>query len=159
LKMDPRVATPAAGLEKQFKLSMQCYEGENAARSAATQARSLRVQAAALRPKAGALADAVAALETKLGELDSAAGEPGLGRTAGELGRLLGLLQAADAEPTSQVSEAVEAARADLDKVLPRWTKLRDEDLKELNARLKAAGLAALDPSVPPPTEARRRRR
>ena len=27
VKMDPRVTTPAAGLEQQFKLSMECYDG------------------------------------------------------------------------------------------------------------------------------------
>jgi hypothetical protein len=149
VKMDPRVTTPPAGLERQFRLSMQCYEGSAAARTAAAQVRSLRAQAAALRLKAGGLADALATFEANLGDLEPATGGPALGRTAAELGRLLGLLQAADAVPTTQTAAAVEEARANLENALPRWTAIRDKDVKEMNDRLKAAGLPMLDPAAP----------
>jgi photosystem II stability/assembly factor-like uncharacterized protein len=159
VKMDPRVTTPPAELEKQFRLSMQCYEGSNAARTASTKARSLRAQAVALRAKAGELSDAVAALESKLGDLDPATGGPGLGRTGAELGRLLGIQQGADAVPTVQTETAVEQARADLEKLLGRWAEVRDKELPAINARLKAAGLAILDPALPAPPEPKRPRR
>jgi hypothetical protein len=159
IKMDPRVNIPPAELEKQYRLSMPCYEGAAAARTASTQARSLRAQAASLRAKAGELVDALAALESKLGDLDPATGGPSLGRTGAELGRLLGILQGADAVPTVQTVTAVEQARADLEKLLRRWTEVRDKDLPAMNARLKAAGLAALDPAVPAPPESKRPRR
>src|SRR5207237_529253 len=44
VKMDPRVTTPAEGLERQFTLSMQCYDGVRDARAAAEQIRKLRAQ-------------------------------------------------------------------------------------------------------------------
>jgi hypothetical protein len=159
VKMDPRVTAPPAELERQFRLSMQCTEGSAAARRAATQARSLRAQTERLRAKAGELAETLAGFETKLGKLDPATGGPALGRTGAELGRLLAVLQAADAVPTTQTTAAVEAARADLEKLLARWADLRDKQLPAINARLKAAGLAALDPALPAPPEAKRPRR
>jgi photosystem II stability/assembly factor-like uncharacterized protein len=159
IKMDPRVNIPPAELKKQYRLSMQCYEGSSAARTASTQARSLRAQAASLRAKAGELVDALAALESKLGDLDPATGGPSLGRTGAELGRLLGILQGADAVPTAQTVTAVEQTRADLEKLLGRWAAFRDKELPAMNARLKAAGLATLDPAVPAPPEPKRPRR
>jgi hypothetical protein len=159
VKMDPRVTTPPAELEKQFRLSMQCYEGAAAARTASTQARSVRAQAAALRSKAGELADALSGFETKLSDLDPVRDGPGLGRVGAELGRLLGVLQGADAVPTVQTVTAVEQARSDLEKLLARWTEIRDKELPAINARLKAAGLSTLDPSRPAPPEPKRSRR
>jgi photosystem II stability/assembly factor-like uncharacterized protein len=158
--MDPRVATPAEGLEQQFTLSMQCYEGANAARKSTEQIRSVLRQLADAKAKAGAPAEAIAALETKLTALEGTGfgggrgggrggpprdATPTFGRTAGELGRLLPLLQAADATPTTQVAAAVAAATKDLDGLQTRWADLRDKELKELNAKLKAAGLPAVD--------------
>jgi hypothetical protein len=62
------------------------------------------------------------------------------------MGRLLTVLQAADATPTTQAAAAVAAAKKDLDGLLGRWTDLREKDLRELNTKLKAAGLPAVDP-------------
>jgi photosystem II stability/assembly factor-like uncharacterized protein len=154
VKMDPRVTTAKEGLEQQFKLSMQCYDGMKSARTAAAQVRSLRTQVAALKSKAGPLAEALAALDAKLADLD--AGTPGrkreigptkptLSRAAAELGRLLAVLQAADALPTTQATAAVEASRTELERLLKQWTDLRDNDIKALNVRLKEAGLGTLE--------------
>src|SRR5581483_8852458 len=40
VKMDPRVTTPAAGLEQQFRLSMICYDGATEARATVTKIRA-----------------------------------------------------------------------------------------------------------------------
>jgi hypothetical protein len=160
--MDPRVATPAEGLEQQHALSMQCYNGATAARHATDQIRSLRRQLADVRAKPGAPGEAIAAVETKLTTLEGTGfgggrggggrggpprdANPTFGRAAGELGRMLAVLQAADATPTTQTATAVAAAKKDLDGLLARWADLRDKDLTELNGKLKAAGLPAVDP-------------
>ena len=157
VKMDPRVATPAAGLDGQFKLSMACYDGMKEARAAVAGIRGVRKQLADGKAKAGDLAAAFDALDAKLAALEGAAGgrrgggggpqprEASLSRTAGELGRLLAILQGADATPTTQAAKAATTARADLDGSLARWKELREKDLADLNAKLKAAGLPVID--------------
>ena len=127
VKMDPRVTTPADGLAKQFALSMRCYGGTAAAREALSGVGNVRKQLTGVRPKAEGLNVMIDALDAKLAALDgTAAGrrgggkpsEPSLGRTAGELGRLLAILQGADATPTTQATAAVTAAGEDLDALL-----------------------------------------
>jgi photosystem II stability/assembly factor-like uncharacterized protein len=157
VKMDPRVTTPAAGLEQQFKLSMLCYDGANEARAATARIRSVRNQLVEVKAKAGELAAAVDALDAKAAALegsvsrgrrgggDGAGREATLGRTAGELGRVLAILQSADATPTTQAAKAAATARADLDGLLARWKQVRENDLADLNAKLKAAGLGTVD--------------
>lgn len=156
VKMDPRVTTPAAGLDEQFKLSMICYDGANEARTVTAQIRSVRKQIAEVKAKAGDLAAPLDAIDAKAAALEGSTGrgrrgggdaamrEETLGRTAGELGRLLAILQGADATPTTQTTKAVTTARADLDGLLTRWRELRDKELVDLNAKLKAAGLTSI---------------
>jgi hypothetical protein len=66
---------------------------------------------------------------------------------AGELGRLLGVLQGADATPTTQAAAAVAETRKQLSELLSNWAAVRDKDLVDLNAKLKAANLPAIDPA------------
>jgi photosystem II stability/assembly factor-like uncharacterized protein len=156
VKMDPRVTTPAAGLGEQFKLSMACYDGMKEARAAVAGIRGVRKQLADGKAMAGELAAAFDALDAKLAALEGAGGgrrgggggpprEAGLNRTAGELSRLLAILQGADATPTTQAAKAATTARAELDGSLARWKELREKDLADLNTKLKAAGLTAID--------------
>jgi photosystem II stability/assembly factor-like uncharacterized protein len=158
VKMDPRVTTPAAGLEQQFKLSMLCYTGMAEARAANTQLRAVRKQLEDRKAKAAGLAAAIDALDTKLAGLDGPTGggkrgrdpqpqDPSLGRVTGSLGRLLAILQGADATPTAQAAAAVTDAKKELDGLLARWAEVRQKDLAELNLKLKAADLPAIDPS------------
>ncbi|HEY0384602.1 MAG TPA: hypothetical protein VGC64_01260, partial [Pyrinomonadaceae bacterium] len=72
LKMDPRVTTPAAGLQQQFALSMQAYEGMQRSFEALGEIARLRAQLKQLRARAGAtgaLADALNQLEQKTAAL------------------------------------------------------------------------------------------
>jgi photosystem II stability/assembly factor-like uncharacterized protein len=157
VKMDPRVTTPAIGLEQQFKLSLQCYEGLGIAGVAIDEVRSLRAQIAALRPKAGDAADALAALDEKLANLVGGGGgrrkrpnppSAGLNQSQAEFGRLLDLLQAADAQPTTQAVAAVEEATKEFQTVLDQWKPIREKEIAAANALLKSKGLAPLDPAA-----------
>lgn len=158
VEMDPRVATPADGLEKQFTLSMQCYDGMTAARDTLAHIGRLRKQFGDARAKAPDLGAAIDALDDKLAALEGAAGggrrrggkQPGsasLGGTSGELGRLLAILQGADATPTRQAAAAVAEAKKELDGLLARWAETKQKDLAELNVKLNAAGFPAIAPS------------
>ena len=160
VKIDPRVKTPAAGLDQQFKLSFEMYEGELKAGAAAAQVRALRKQLQQVRQSAGEtpVADAVAALDKKAEELLGAEGRGfgGFGRFGGaggadtlnsirgSLGSLLGQMQRADVAPTTQTVEAVADRQNVLSGLLARWAALQNEDLPKLNAQLKLANLPAV---------------
>jgi photosystem II stability/assembly factor-like uncharacterized protein len=161
VRLDPRVTTPRVGLEQQFALSMQCYDGMRQAREVTGQVRRLREQLRGVREKAGQgpAADAVAALDGKAAALVGAerpmlrggrgrGGNPNevsLSRFAGELGRLLAVLQGADVAPTTQAVAAVGAARQALDGLLARWADLKAKDMPALNEQLRQAGLPPLN--------------
>ena len=127
---------------------MDCYEGQRQAAAARREVRALRAQLRERREKAGPAADALAALDRKAAALEGGergprgggrrgpvGGEPSLGRVAGELGSLLGLLQEADAAPTTQAVAAVEAAKAELAGLLRRWKELKEQDGKALEGK------------------------
>ena len=138
---------------------MQCYDGMAQARQAQAQIRRLREQLRGVREKAGegAVAEAAAALDRKAAALAGAErpamrgrgrgnteGES-LGRFGGELGRLLAVLQGADAAPTTQTVAAVGAARQALDGLLKRWADVQAKDVPALNEQLRQGGLAPVD--------------
>src|SRR5271157_3353974 len=171
VKMDPRVKTPASGLEQQFMLSMQMYEGEMRAAAAAGQARGLRKQLQQLQKNAGQalagpLADAVAALDKKaealvgaesrgFGRFGGGGGPETLNSIRGTLGSLLARLQGADVAPTTQTAAAVADRQKALAGLLARWTALQNEDLPKLNTQLKQANLPAVTIEPPGASEQR----
>ena len=149
--MDPRVKTPPADLEKQFQISMRCYDGVKRARAALDGLRSLRTQ---LKTVAGpnALKEAAAALDAKAAALEGRAGlrgrrgpmadedgGPNLNRVSGELNTVMHLVQEADTTPTTQAVAAAERSAKALGELLTKWGELKSKDLKELNERLRKA--------------------
>jgi hypothetical protein len=57
----------------------------------------------------------------------------------------MGLLQGADAAPTSQAVAAVTDRRQALSNLMAKWNALKTQDLVNLNAQLKAATLPAIE--------------
>jgi photosystem II stability/assembly factor-like uncharacterized protein len=157
VRMDPRVKTPAEGLAQQFTLSMQCYEEGRKAREALAQLRKLRAQVQERRAKAGegTLADALADWDKKAAALEGAERrrgerpmggprEPTLAQQAGELQRLLDVLQGADVAPTTQAVTGCAEAQKGLRELLTRQEELTGKDVKALNERLQKADLPPL---------------
>jgi len=56
----------------------------------------------------------------------------------------------ADAAPTTQATAVYKELEEALEKLVSRWTKIRQQDIVALNAELKKAGLAAVDPNKSP---------
>jgi photosystem II stability/assembly factor-like uncharacterized protein len=142
VKMDPRVKTAAEGLKQQFELSLQCYEGLRQVADALEQVRKLRGQLKEKleRTEKGPLADALAKMDAQMAALEGpagkgkkSAGEPSLPRLRTELGHLLGLLQGADATPTTQAVAACAAVQKSLAQMLARWQELKDKGVKALS--------------------------
>ena len=65
-------------------------------------------------------------------------------------GGLLAVADGADAAPTTQATAVYKELEEDLEKLNTRWAKIRQKDIPALNAELKKAGLASVDPSSSP---------
>jgi hypothetical protein len=153
VEMDPRVKTPAAGLQQQYKLSSDLYAALLTLSPAVEQAGDLRKQLKELQSKAnGDALTAVKALDQKLQTLaGGVARRPGAGTEPPTLGglrtrylALFGVLQEADVMPSTQASEAVAELEKQLPPVMVRWKELQSQDLPALNKQLKGANLPEL---------------
>src|SRR5262249_5101790 len=157
IKMDPRVKTSAEGLQKQFGLSMQCYEGIGQTQNALEQIKKCRAQLKELSKRAGkeSPGDEIAALDKKLAGIEGAEGgpywmfarwgnprqEPSLRLARSQLAAVLGILQGADSAPTTQTIDGCQKAHKTLAALLEQWQTLQDQDVKSLNDRLTQAKL------------------
>jgi photosystem II stability/assembly factor-like uncharacterized protein len=153
VRMDPRVEAPAAALERQHALSQQLAEAIDRNAAALASVRALRKAAAALSGLQPAAETARTALDKALAELDYEG--PRRPRQAGtpltdlpalnrDLGTLLGILQGADAAPTTQAEKAVAERCAALDGRLGAWKSIQEKELKALDLALKAQAKAPL---------------
>jgi hypothetical protein len=65
-------------------------------------------------------------------------------------GGILAVADSADAAPTTQATAVYKELGDDVEKLIGRWTKIRQQDIPALNAELKKAGLAPIDPTKAP---------
>jgi hypothetical protein len=108
LRMDPRVKTPAAGLARQFALGSQLAAAID--RVAAAE-RAVRDSVASVTAVPGTTATPGAGRTARA---------DGLGRIAGDLEQLYGIVEGSDAPPTPQTEAAVAAKLRALDAALRR---------------------------------------
>jgi len=159
VKMDPRIKTSATDLRKQFEMESASVEGMNRSFDALAQVRSVRAQLKERAARAkGAVADAIAALDKQAGELEGAARSNFFGLPPGakqpenfsslnqHFSGILSVADSADAAPTIQATTLYKELEEDLEKLVDRWTKIRQQDISALNAKLKKARLAPIDP-------------
>ncbi|HEX8098137.1 MAG TPA: hypothetical protein VF507_08880, partial [Pyrinomonadaceae bacterium] len=164
VNIDPRVKTPRAGLQQQFDLSFQAYEGLQQTFDAVTQIRKVRGQIKELRARSpqGALADALSSLDQRLAKLDgegsaesSTPAVPGgiadirdtnLTKLHVASDFMLNTLQAVDAQPTTQAAAASSELQRSLGTLLSSWAEIKDKDVKTLNEQLRRANLPPLAP-------------
>ena len=160
VKMDPRIKTSIADLRKQFEMESGSVGGMNRSFDALAQVRSVRAQLKERAARAkGAVADAIAALDKQAGELEGAAQSSFFGLPPGakqpenfsslnqHFGGLLSVADSADAAPTTQATAVYKELEEDLEKLVTRWTEIRQQDIPALNAKLKKAKLAPVDPN------------
>jgi hypothetical protein len=136
VKMDPRVKTTPQAIQRQFTLSMQCYEGLQQVHKALEDIRGLRksLKDKQSQAKDGGAAN-LAALDKKLAALEGEIPdadmrfylgnvEPSFTKVNGELAKLLGDIQGADVPPTSQVVTACEEVKKTLARLMNDWQQL-----------------------------------
>jgi hypothetical protein len=150
VKMDPRVKTTVAGLEKKFRAETQLASIMTESAQALIQAGSIRAQVEKLSAQANSSTnpstkDAIEAFGKRLTALLGAPGgffappsaEVTLGRVNGAAGTLYGQLWPVDAEPTSSQMEALSTTEHEGSDVLKRWSEFKNADLPALNRMLR----------------------
>jgi photosystem II stability/assembly factor-like uncharacterized protein len=139
VRMDPRVVTSAAGLQQQFDLSMQAYQGVLDATALSDEIKRVSDQLAAAKARStGATASQIDALQQKIRALNGGAARRAgaqptpidqmpVGRLAGSFESMLTLLQEADAAPTTQAVRDLAALRAALARSQAEWAAIRSQ--------------------------------
>jgi photosystem II stability/assembly factor-like uncharacterized protein len=157
VQMDPRVKTSAGELAQQFDLETKIVGAMHEDHVAVTQVRNLRAQLKALQPddKSKDLESALKGLESKAAALDGdGSGATFLSTPEGSsleklnsgLSTLLGIVDSADAAPTTQAVGMFNRLHLVLEERLKDWDELKSQ-VANVNGKLKQAGAPALDPS------------
>jgi len=146
VKMDPRVKTSVAGLQKKFQAETKLAALLTQTSQALLQGSSIRTQLDKLNATASAeTKNAIADFQKKLTALLGAPGgffappspEPTLSRINGEASTLYQQVWQVDAEPTSAQVEALDATEHNSADVLNRWSEFNRTDLPALNRVLR----------------------
>lgn len=157
IRMDPRVKTSPAGLQQQFELSMQAYQGMQSTREMLDEIGKLRARIKEFQSKgtAGSAATELASLDQKLAEIEGAQAARSAQRTqpASEdltklnaaFGTMLDAFQEADVNPTTQAVATEHALEVTLQRLVAQWNMMKAKDLPALNERLRQAQLPALN--------------
>lgn len=148
VKMDPRIKTPLADLQKQHDMSLSCYENKKLLADKLTNTASLHAQIQKLLANAtGTLSSALTEMDKKISELENAPGnsrEKGFNNIRNAFSSIFNILQDTEMPPTTQTVQAYTAAADDLKAANTKWGKLTATELPKLNEALKNAGLALL---------------
>ena len=145
VKMDPRVTTPPAGLQKKFQAEMQLADLHNQTSQAVLQAGSIRTQLEKLNTVSGGAREASGEIQKKLNALLGTPGgfppppsqEVTLTLINGEVSTLYQEIWPVDAKPTSSQMEALQNTAHASAEVLNRWTEFKNTDVPALNRLLQ----------------------
>jgi hypothetical protein len=145
VKMDPRVKTPLAGLQKKEQAEARLASIVTQTTQALLQANSIRAQLEKLSQSNDATKNAVADFQKKLtalvgapaGFLAPPSPEATLSRVNGEASTMYQQIWSVDAEPTSAQMEARDATERASTELLKRWTDLKNTSVPELNKVLR----------------------
>ncbi len=167
VKMDPRVKTSTAALQKKFDLETQMADAMTRGSRAVGEARSVQEQLTELLTKIktktkladsapAALSSAAESLNAKistlldgpkdkLDESNKSDERPSLSDTNSTVIALYKEIEKADAEPTPAQEKASAVTRATLAKELDAWSQLKSGDIPSFNEQLRSAGQSEID--------------
>jgi photosystem II stability/assembly factor-like uncharacterized protein len=162
LKMDPRVKTSQADLEKMFRAETRVAKNLADLSTAMKHAQELQASLAARKkemPSGGEAAEALAILDRKTAELIGVEGEPEFGvfgltvpasetvtlRQASRAATgLLSIVQSYDSAPTADATVAIEKWNSATKNLLQRWEAFWQQDRTRVNSMLQKANLKPL---------------
>ena len=153
--MDPRVKTPAAELESQFKVSMAIYNDTLKASTALHEITVLREQLAAKGPAgSGEIEEKLNAIAGRAeGRGGRGGGGGGRGAPAGpanlstlrtQLARIQHTVQAADVAPTTAQVDSYQALEKPVNDLIDQWNAVKANDLKAMNDGLRRLHLSPI---------------
>ena len=157
VKMDPRVKTPAAGLQKKFETEAHLASVMSESTQALHQGTSIRSQLNKLTEKGNAQVKTSAAeFEKKLNALVGTAGgffappspEVSLSKLNGQASGLYQQVWKVDAEPTTAQLQASGAIDHDRQDVMRRWDEFKQTDLPGMNRLLRQANIPEINPQA-----------
>jgi photosystem II stability/assembly factor-like uncharacterized protein len=117
LRMDPRVKTPALGLQQQFTLSKGLYDDIQKAQKAIAEIRASNVPGASELVGTGG--------GGRGGRGAAPTGPDTLASVSAAMNQLMATLQSADTTPTTQLVAAVTDRRAAMARLLARWSAMK----------------------------------
>ena len=143
VKMDPRVKTSTAGLQKEFEAESRLARIMTDSTHALIEGGSIRAQLEKASANAS-VKTAVEDFEKKLSALLGAAGgffappspEPTLNRLSAQAGTVYQQIWQVSAEPTSSQAEAIAAVERDGAQIMKRWNDFKTTEVPALNKQL-----------------------
>ena len=147
VKIDPRVKTPTAALEKKFQAEVHLASILSQTSEAVMQGNALRDQLQKQGQQSSNNNDAIQAAQKKLASLLGATSEflapvsdeVTLLRVNAQANTLYEQVWQADAEPTPAQTGAIAAVERDSQSVIKRWNDFKAVDLPALNRQLRHA--------------------
>jgi hypothetical protein len=129
VKMDPRVKTSFADLQKQHDLSYQCYEGVKQCKEIISDIKANRKELRSkIKNASSTEAENIALLEKEAGLLENSlveSSEPGFRKLKNTFANILDILQSTDLPPTEQAASAVVETQEQLRKSIAKWNTLK----------------------------------
>jgi photosystem II stability/assembly factor-like uncharacterized protein len=167
VKLDPRVRTSAADLQKQFDLAMKIRDAVNSDHGTVNQIRGLREQLKALekrleeQKKGGDIIKAAEALDQKMTAVEEELFQTKVTSTEGNLNypdkldqQLISLgsgVESADASPNEAAFDRFQDLSGQLDSLMARWHEIETRDLPAFNETIRKAGVPVI--MLPPAGE------
>jgi photosystem II stability/assembly factor-like uncharacterized protein len=157
VKMDPRVKTPAGGLQEKFEAETHLASIMSESTQALHQGASIRSQLDKLTEKGDASVKTSATeFEKKLNALLGSAGgffappspEVSLNRLNGQASGLYQQVWHVDAEPTTAQLQASGTIDHDRDDVIRRWNEFKQTELPAMNRLLRQANIPQINPQA-----------
>ena len=148
IKMDPRIKTSSADLQKQHDLSMVCYEARLQISKISKETVSVHNQIKELITKSKDDVHAsLSSLDEKIKDIENAKTKDKLksfNQVYNSFGSSFSLLQESDMPPTTSTIESVGASKKDFEKIEEVWLKIKNSDIPSINVELKKAGLPGI---------------
>jgi len=160
LRLDPRVTTSMADLQKQFDLTVRIRDLLGEAHAGVLEMRSIRAQLAALRKRfdgndknkpalalAGEIEKKMAPVEAELIEVKAKSSQDMCNyptKLNGKIAWLDNVVDSADTPPTQQSYEFFQLMRANTDQQLKAWSEIKAQDVAALNDWMRRENIPAI---------------
>jgi hypothetical protein len=145
IKMDPRVNTSQADLQKQHDLSFICYQRRKEMLTVLNEIASLHQQIRSLSSKAaGEIVSELNDLDKSVSALENKP-DTNFNRVYAAFTNVFNILEGTDMPPTLAVSHAVSASEASSDVLITKWMDIKARRVPKINDVLRKAGLNEIE--------------